>query len=222
MKYEFFTETSGQHKASTCVVEVATSLGRIYQHTKERSIGAMTAFRGEYSLKENRERNEELKKKIREAGFGYVKVKGSYVENKGTEKENLVSEESFIVVGGKDKASAAKLKKFLEGAGKEYMQDSILFKPHDSEDASLVFTAGKDAGTTYNVGKWHPTNATEFFSQLKKGKSFEFKKPAPKKFKKTNKNANIADWWKKLSIEERKEYVKHHKHGKYANKIYTV
>jgi hypothetical protein len=153
-----------------------SSLGRVYQHTQGRNIGMITAHRGENSADENKSRNSELEGHIRKAGYGFVKVKGRYIENHGTDKAKAVDEHSYLVIGkkGDDKGQ---LKGFLKKHGQNYGQDSILHKSHDSEEASLHGTKeggfpGKDKD--HSVGKFHPNRASEFHTAMKGGKTFAF------------------------------------------------
>lgn len=161
------------------------SLGRVYQHTKDRNIGMITAHRAENTSEENRKRNDELEHHIRKAGYGFVKVKGRYIENHGTPHAKTVDEHSFLVVGkkGDDKGE---LKHFLKKHGEKYGQDSVLHKSHDEETAKLHGTReggwpGK--GETHDVGTFHPSRAGEFHTAMKGGKktfafeSVEFLRP---------------------------------------------
>ena len=131
-----------------------SSLSRVHAHTQGRNIGMITAHRGENSKEENEKRNGELEKKIRGAGYGFVKVKGRYIENHGTENARPVDEHSYLVVGnhGDDKGH---LLHFLKKQGEHYGQDSILHKAHD-------------------VGKFHPNRAGEFHTVMKGSRNFSF------------------------------------------------
>lgn len=151
------------------------SLGRVYQHTQDRNIGMMTAHRGEYTADENKKRNQELEGHIRKAGYGFVKVKGRYIENHGTKDAKAVDEHSYLVVGkkGDDKGE---LLHFLKKHGHKYEQDSVLHKAHNEENAKLHGTReggfpGKDK--EHDVGKFHPGRAGEFHSVMK-GKTYAF------------------------------------------------
>lgn len=151
------------------------SMSRVHAHTQGRNIGMITAHRGEHTAEENNARNAALKADIRKHGYGYIKVKGRYIENHGTEDARPVDEHSFLVVGKKGHDGGA-LKKFLTDHGKKYGQDSILHKAHDEEDAHLYGTReggfpGMDKKHT--VGKWHPNRAGEFHSVMK-NKTFAF------------------------------------------------
>jgi hypothetical protein len=152
------------------------NLGRVYQHTQNRNIGMITAHRGEYEAGENNQRNQELEDSIRKAGFGYVKVRGRYIENHGTENANPVDEHSFLVIG-KQGNDNGELLSFLKNHGEKYEQDSILHKSHDSETAQLHGTKEggyPGMGETVDVGKFHPSRAGEFHTVLRNRKTFSF------------------------------------------------
>lgn len=153
-----------------------SSLARVQQHTQGRNIGMITAHRGENTAEENKSRNKELEGHIRKAGYGFVKVKGRYIENHGTEHAKAVDEHSYLVVGkkGDDKGH---LKHFLKKHGEKYGQDSVLHKPHDSEHATLHGTKeggwpGKDK--EHAVGKFHANRTPEFHTAMKGKRSFAF------------------------------------------------
>lgn len=148
------------------------SLGRVYQHTKDRNIGMITAHRAENTAEENKKRNQELEHHIRKAGYGFVKVKGRYVENHGTPQAKNVDEHSYLVVGkkGDDKGE---LKNFLLKHGEKHGQDSVLHKAAGESTAKLHGTReggwpGK--GKTHDVGNFHPDRAGEFHTAMKGGK----------------------------------------------------
>jgi hypothetical protein len=149
------------------------SLGRIYQHTKNRNLGIITAFRNEYTLDENKKRNQELIKKIRDAGYGFNKIKGRFIENYGTDLARPVDEESILVFG-KDGNDNDQLLNDLKNLGTEYEQESILHKAYDSDVAKLHGT--KDPGfpglnQTFELGTWHPDKVGEFHSVLRDPKT---------------------------------------------------
>lgn len=158
------------------------SLVRLYGHTVNRNVGVVTAFRGRYTLPENRTRNAKLASDIRAAGFGYYKMEGHYIEGYKTAKQNDVHEEVFFVIGDEGKDNG-KLKGFLKKWGAKYNQDSILYKQFDSKKAVLIGTQSKDEdgnpvtfpgmGNESSVGEFHPMRMGEFYSKMK-GKSFTF------------------------------------------------
>lgn len=153
-----------------------SSLARVYAHTRDRSIGMISAARGENTSQENKAKTKELEGHIKNAGYGYIKVKGRYVENYGKPDAKNVDEHSFLVMGkkGDDKGE---LKGFLKKHGENYNQDSILHKAHNEETAKLHGTKeggfpGKDQ--EHDVGKFHPNRTGEFHTAMKGNKTFAF------------------------------------------------
>lgn len=155
-----------------------SSLSRILHHTMHNNIAILTAHRGNLSSAENNARNDELKKKIREAGYGYIRVKGHYIEGYGSDLAKDVNEHAFIVVGdGKDDAD--KLLNHVKQWGELYNQDSVLHKKHDTKKAVLYGTSKNEEsypryGFSVDVGTYHPSRMGEFHSSLNKNKSFVF------------------------------------------------
>jgi len=153
-----------------------SSMSRVYQHTKDREIGMISAFRDERKPEENEALHSELKSLVRKAGYGFINVKGRYIENYGTPNARPMDEKSLLVIGSKGKKSG--LLKYLKRWGEQFDQDSVLHKSHDSETAQLHGTSQREDsfpgyGKIHDVGKWHPNRATEMHSMLK-GKAFNF------------------------------------------------
>jgi hypothetical protein len=153
-----------------------SSLARVYQHTKDRNIGMISAHRGENTAEENKTNTKELEGHIKNAGYGYIKVKGRYIENHGTPQAKNVDEHSFLVMGKKGDDKGA-LKGFLKTHGEHYKQDSILHKAHNENTAKLHGTKeggfpGKDQ--EHDVGVWHPNKTGEFHTKMKGNRTFAF------------------------------------------------
>jgi hypothetical protein len=116
------------------IKEVITesSLSRVYRQTRDHDYGTITAFRyapecgsGEpYTHQQNSQRNRSLLAKLRSAGYGVTSIKGSYIENYGSEDEREVGENSFLVVDIQD---SGRLKSDLVRLGGEFEQDSVIF-----------------------------------------------------------------------------------------------
>ena len=152
------------------------SLSRVHSHVQNRNLGMITAHRGENTSKENAARNKELEKSIRSAGYGFVKVKGRYIENHGTDAAKAVDEDSYLVIGSDDDDSG-KLLSFLKQQGRKYSQDSILHKAASEENAKLHGTRDggwPGMGKVHDVGKFHANRAGEFHTAMKGKRSFEF------------------------------------------------
>ncbi len=153
------------------------SLGRVLFHTINSNIAVLTGHRGNLTVDENNRRNDELKQKIRDAGYGYLRVKGNYTENKDTPEEKKVKEDSLLVIGDRGRDDG-KLLSMVKKWGEEYDQDSILHKSHDSEEAFLHGTSKLGTWPKYGeakpMGKFHPNRISEFYSTLMGGKPFVF------------------------------------------------
>ena len=92
----------------------------------EHDVGFITAYRGEYTKKQNQLRNKALKAFLVSKGYGITAVKGSFIENYGTEKAKEVGEATYMVV---DLNESGNLEQVLRDLGEKWEQDSILFSP---------------------------------------------------------------------------------------------
>ena len=97
--------------------------------------------------KTNKKKTEELANDIRNAGLGYVRVLGGYIENKGTDAEVDVTEESFFVpiTKGYDKQDFFDLAIEL---CKKYNQDSVLISMPGFVDFGYYDKKGCDINDT--------------------------------------------------------------------------
>lgn len=150
-------------------VLLKSSLGRVFQHTKNRNIGMISASRGDLPSQENNRRHSAMAKDIRKLGYGFIRTKGRYIENYGKPEARAVDEKAFLVVGKKANDSGALLG-HLKHLGAKYGQDSFLHKAYNSATAALHGTnetgyPGKDKSV--DVGSWHPNRTGEFYSLLK-------------------------------------------------------
>ena len=115
-----------------------SSLSRVWQQTQEHDSGTITAYRsardcGEgkpYTKQENKKRNEILRSKLLNLGYGITKIKGTYIENYGSDNEIHVKEESYLVI---DIKNSKKLKRDLMRLGEEFEQDSITYSKPSGE-----------------------------------------------------------------------------------------
>ena len=62
---------------------MASSFNRVLQHMNETECCFITAFRSDYSTKENRRRNKSLYAEIKASGLSFIKANGGFVENLG-------------------------------------------------------------------------------------------------------------------------------------------
>ena len=155
------------------------SLNRIYQKTKNHAVGAVTAFRGDKTKKQNKANNKKVLAYLLNAGYSVIKVKGSYLENFGSDTQKEVGEESFFVANYKIEGDdGGQLERDLIKLGRLYDQDSILSVPFEQSGYLYGTSRREDGFPDYNqkavVGKPVFGDAKgEFFSRVK-GRKFAF------------------------------------------------
>ncbi len=168
-----------------------SSLSRILKKMGEYDCGIITAFRHNFSKKENLERNKKLLANIYHHRFDAVKVYGAYIENydpnnKSNQKE--VIEESFFVI---DSKKTGNLKKFLTLAGSAFLQDSIIFIPNNTKKATLIGTSPwsnnsiwPERGQEIEFSKMKIGTENEFMTKVKNKPFYFFEKVEPCDFAK--------------------------------------
>ena len=152
-----------------------SGLSRVYGHIMEHDSSIISAFRGEYSKKENYERSRILKAKMLDQRFGVTKVKGSYVENFETPEALEVVEQSMFVLNKNDDPD---FDQNLVKLSKEYEQDAVLFIPQGGKGAYLYGTKeGNDyppLDQTIEVGDLKMGEEDEFMTRIR-SRPFTFK-----------------------------------------------
>lgn len=149
-------------------------LSRILTHIAIRNLGIITAFRGGSAtpLEQNRAKNRLLQRDIRQAGFGFIRLQGSWPENEGTPEEVQVVEESFLVIGREGDDNGA-LKGFLKKAGAKYQQDAVIYKPWNTQNASLIYMSNPNTLQSIGTFSLNPANIDKMYSKFK-GHKFVF------------------------------------------------
>lgn len=172
---------------------VESSLGRFYQHfsgykdNTPRAIGIVTASRKNLSVAENKRRNAELRRLIKQYTYeqtenqekiGFVKVIGTYAETQENGQAVRVKEESTVLIAPPELSK--KLRKLLVFLGQKYDQDSVFFA--ENGQGQLIFTRtvkGENGETIYEkghvtpLGAFHPQQLGMAFTKIK-GKTFAF------------------------------------------------
>jgi len=154
-----------------------SSLSRLLKHNQDRSVGMISAFRYGNSKKENLSLSKKLGSDIRQAGYGYSTVEGTYLETQDDGSVVKQKEKSFFVIGP-DSDDGGKFKGVLKKLGKKYDQDSIIYKPFDSENALLIGTTSRSGAYVskdqeMDIGKFRPQRAGEMYTRMK-GQTFTF------------------------------------------------
>ena len=155
-----------------------SSIGRMRYHATGSNVAIVTANRKDFNAETNLARNQELIKLIKKAGYGYIHVKGHYIEGYGTEQARPVEEHSFVVIGKRGNDNG-KLLNDARSWGEHFGQDSIFYKKHDEDSANLYGTqvtgnSYPPYGHTMDLGRFHPNMAGDFHTELKNTKTFAF------------------------------------------------
>lgn len=140
-----------------------SSLSRIQSKTSGLA-GTITAYRSEFTKRENQQRNRSLVAKLMHAGFSVTAVRGSYIENFGSEDQKEVSEHSFLVAP-RDEKSADSLESVLIKLGQEFDQDSVLIIKNGK---------GELVGTSHRDNAWPSFGQREPVGGFKGGKAAQF------------------------------------------------
>lgn len=141
---------------------VESSWGRIIQHIEsDRTFAAMSAYLAGYDEMENNERHNQLRKDIRDMGYGYIEMDSGYTYDDDTRE----FEKSFFIpnISYKDALHL----------GRKYEQESILWKDSegffeircDTEEVNMTFDTGRDNGGQIT---FDPETLKIAFSQLRK------------------------------------------------------
>lgn len=80
-----------------------SSLSRVWQKTQNHSCGTITSHRDKKTKAQNKQTNKEMLTYLMGKGYSVTKIKGSYIENFGSENEKEVGEESFLCAIKKSK-----------------------------------------------------------------------------------------------------------------------
>lgn len=144
--------------------KISFSLSRLYKYIIEsnKDFGIISAYRGNYSEKENLQRTQNLKNDIRSLGYGFVNVKGGYVETDINGVQTEVIEQSFFIP----------LIAFKEicNLGRKYDQETVLYK----NDEYIAYVNPKNGNIEMkfkNDISTQKEKVKEYFTQFKnKGK----------------------------------------------------
>tara|TARA_R100001443_G_scaffold109866_1_gene121477 strand:- start:1074 stop:1658 length:585 start_codon:yes stop_codon:yes gene_type:complete len=177
-----------------------SSLSRVYGHIMEHDSAILSAFRNEYTNKENYERSRKLKADLLSKGYGVTKVKGSFIEGFDTDEAVEVSEQSMFVVNLKDDND---FNSNIINHGSEWEQDSVLIIPKGGKDAYLYGTSETNDFPPFQekqlVGSLKMGEEDEFMTRVS-GRPFIFKEEL-ETYDNLSKNSK---WALKKMIEEKK------------------
>lgn len=157
-------------KLHTIIVS-ESSLSRVTGKMGNHAIGMITAFRGEYTRRENMQRNVSLRSKLLNAGMQVTPVKGEFIENFGTDNAKPVRENTLFVVNPKEGDDNGALETLLRSLGEEFEQDSIFTKPFGQSGRVVGTTkrAGVEPahGDGFDLPDYHPGKTAEFMTRVR-------------------------------------------------------
>ena len=191
-----------------------SGLARITSKMDDSAVGMITAFRGEYSRRENMQRNRSLRAKLLMAGMHVTPVQGQFIENFGTDKELPVKENSFFVVNPKQGDDGGELESILRKLGEEFEQDSIFSKRFGKEGRVIGTTSRSGAepamGDGFDLPAYKPGKHAEFMTKVH-GRPFTFESVGETM---TPPNHNMGRWplstlaqkdWRDITLTEAEE-----------------
>ena len=156
-----------------------SSLNRIYSHIQEHDCAIITAFRSSMvncvsgedderilNIRNNKNRNKNLKAALISLGYGVTGVKGTYIENFMSDNEIEVKEDSYFVVNLTDDPTF--ISKIIK-LGEIFCQDSVLILERGGENNYLYGTNESDFpgyGESVPVGGFKPGIESEFMTRV--------------------------------------------------------
>jgi len=146
------------------------SLSRVYDMMSKHDTGMISGYRDERTREENKNMDRKILVYLKSKGYSLTRVKGSYIENFGSDTAKEVSEDSFFVV---DINNTGRLKSELFKLGVLADQDSIMFIEKGTESAVLIGTSKREESypgwnKQVKVGQGRYGKASgEFFSRVR-------------------------------------------------------
>ena len=141
-----------------------SSLSRVHSKMQDGTVGTITAYRSEFSKQDNQKRNKSLVAKLMALGYSVTAVKGSYIENYGSDDEREVSEHSFLVAPRSVEQNDT-IEADLIRLGNIFDQDSVLIISNGK---------GKLVGTSHRDNAWPSFGKEEPVGGFKGGQAAEF------------------------------------------------
>ena len=145
------------------------SLSMIRQLLQDRDLAFVSAYRPEFSKRQNEERSEELKNTIRNLGMGYIQLEGRWEDPRTHDidsEESLLVSYCMIAVG----VDTNDFEKCIIRLGQIYDQDAVIVKKGGQE--GVIY---RRDGSTEPLGDWHPNKISMVYSKIK-GRPFIFEK----------------------------------------------
>jgi len=137
--------------------------------------GTISAYRSEYTHKENQQRNKLLLAKLYLKGYNIIDVLGSYIENFGSKNAVEVKKHTYFVI---DTKNYNNLESDLKEFGELFEQDSIMFIPKNTNKGILIGTSHRETSyPKYNEKIIYPNavwGKDNMFMTKVKGRPYSF------------------------------------------------
>ena len=146
---------------------------RLYYH-KNNGCFMISAYRNENTEEVNKQKTDKLAKEIKSKGLGYIRILGGFIENKGTENEVEVIEESFFVPKPKNYTDEDFFKIAINFC-KDYNQDSVLISLPNYTQFGYYDKQGKFDFSPGDRMIFNKEHIKEYFSELVYGRRHHIK-----------------------------------------------
>ena len=140
---------------------------RILKHLNSRNTMFITAFRGEFSTKQNRKRNLALLDDIRNSNLAVIPCKGGFIEDTGDGHKREVYKETYCVIN-----TEYSQRDFIKLAIKwceKYNQDAVLVTFPTDEEYSMNVSAkyyDKNGKVVGEFNKLSLNDIEEYFTKI--------------------------------------------------------
>lgn len=127
---------------------MASSFSRVVDYMNNYDCMFITAFRHEYSKKENRRRNKELASDIHNSDLTYIKAFGGYIESDPDTGDNRVTEDTFCVVNNGYRTE-------------DFIKLGVSWCKKYDQEAVLITTPTQDKSRNYAlnvIGRYYDAN----------------------------------------------------------------
>ena len=146
---------------------------RLYYH-KNNGCFMISAYRNENTEEINKKKTDELAKELKAKGLGFIRVLGGFIENKGTENEIEVVEESFFVPKPKNVSDEEFFDIAIELC-RTYNQDSVLISLPNYIDFGYYDKQGNFDFSPGEKMLFNDSSIKEYFSELVYGNKHHVK-----------------------------------------------
>ena len=137
-------------------------LSRIFTSVKDDDLVMViiTASRNNKSDDENDANNAELRRSLRQYGFGYRKAEGHYPEEYEGRKISHIDDSSIIIASSESEDDLFELSCYL---CRKYEQECFVYK--DSE--GYVSLVDQNGNKISNLGRFHPNRIDDYMTRVK-------------------------------------------------------